>query len=223
MTKVVWFTATIMLISLYCSCGSPLFNEESHKKATSDIALQEPTGSHKSSSTQGDGRDQNSDQNEKHSVEGDSDQTPYERFGCPVVFADVGLCARVSWFDNDGVRVTGPIRYRDERKGSILEVNFWTKTSAEFIDPRVEVSGVRVVAVKLWMACCVKGSKRPVVTYNSATKSFRFEKLHFFMSCPWQVKIQLKTEDNPDDYTSANDINVLDQYECEVKDLPLIP
>lgn len=119
-------------------------------------------------------------------------------YGCPISFEEIGLCARIRWFDDLGTEVAGPIYWESfggQRMSATLY--FWEAEEGWPIDPIEEFEKVVAVQIKLYMPTHGHGSDFPRVSrVKSRVGQFRVEALDFIMDCsasdPWEVRVQLR-------------------------------
>jgi hypothetical protein len=102
---------------------------------------------------------------------------------CPILFARSNVCASVEW--------TTAINSQDEAS---FDLKFWTKdqgnsTQGPFAKPS------SIVFVKLWMTSMGHGSS-PTLVSEVSEGVYRVSRVNFIMAGPWDIRLQLRTE-NP--------------------------
>lgn len=137
-------------------------------------------------------------------------------YGCPNKFSDIDLCVRIEWFDDQGKPTSGPMYWPKYKEHAMsAKLSFWSSKDGWPVDPRKEFPDAKIqfINLKLFMPHMGHGT----MGYNPVTKEiekrvgqFNVSNIHFVMSCsesnPWDVRIQLKTEHEDEDFDSSEPV-----------------
>lgn len=210
------FFLLILVAFLFSGCDSPLLNEAEKPK----IKRFDKLGPNIH------GRLDKKDQNEEEQPEEqEKNQIDHEDWGCPFYIDSFDLCFEITWFDHEGAEVSQPIYYAEDfwEKSMSAHFYFWPKGTNQLIDPVTEFDEVKFIGFKMWMPTHGHGSDIPVVEFDENNRVFKVSGLAFIMDCdpanPWWLKVQLKSEDEEDDYFWAEDPHVLDQETIVIDEL----
>lgn len=193
------YLSLVISFIVLSACESPIFNEKSVRHfETLGPSVERPF-----------------DQTEEDSEE----RTPesiFDRRGCALKFPDRDLCVHISWFDNEGLPVPRPIYYRDFFNQSMTaHLYFWTTNSINFVNPLELYKDFSSIGVKLWMPTMGHGSYVTETLWQPEHQRFLVTDLSFIMGAsraePWDVKIQLKTADEDDDYLWVEDPHLVSE------------
>lgn len=195
---------SILILSLLVSCGAPISNEAPPSQS-------EPVTAKKN-------EDPKPEPKPSPGATAETEKTLTEKYGCPLEFDGIDLCARIEWVDNKGEIAKGPIYFDSEEEITMVaRLQFWKKTEGKALNPRIEFEEVKFVNLKLFMPSHGHGSNVPTPDWKASEGLFLIKNILFSMPSsarhPWHVKVQLKKADFEEDYSNATDANIWKQVD----------